>query len=310
LFWNINLKPLAAALGMPERGFILSIPKPFLLGAVYGTSVEKALDYATARDPNGARKAANNILQNTLNPFDVMMSVGGIRPIIEVRTNHSIWADKPIVPEAYQNLPKPFQYSVLTSETAKMLGKFTGQSPMMVDHLLRGYFATAGKFGTDVIDYGMAKLSLTDVPPPPRKGVMEWPILNRFAGSPYQSNAFVSRFYEASKDMEGKLSVFNKQSENLTADEQKKWFAANRDELGHYLRLVDVQTRRTGAGDVRAAQATLSELNAAMKTMQASKVLSPDVKRARMIELTQTRNKVAENGFKTLFPESVRLRHW
>jgi len=310
LFWNINLKPLAAAMGMPEKGFILSIPKPFLLGAVYGTSVEKMLDYATGRDPNGAAKAANNILANTINPFDVMMSIGGIRPIIEARTNQSLFTGRDIVPQSYQALPKEFQYSVLTSETAKTLGKFTGQSPMMIDHLLRGYFATAGKFGTDVIDYGMAKLALTDVPPPPRKGMMELPILNRFAGSPYQANAFVSRFYEASKDMEGKLSVLNKQSENLTTDEQKKWFAANRDELGHYLRTVNGQTGRTGAGEVRAAQATLSELNAAMKTVQASRVLSPDVKRARMMELTQTRNKVAESGFKALFPEQVRIRHW
>lgn len=310
LFWNINLKPLAAAMGMPEKGFILSIPKPFLLGAVYGTSVERLLDYATGRDPNGATKAAQNILSNTMNPFDVMMSVGGIRPIIEARTNHSLFSGRDIVPEGYQNLPKQFQYSVLTSETAKTLGKYTGQSPMMIDHLLRGYFATAGKFGTDIVDYGMAKLALTDVPPSPRKGMMELPILNRFAGSPYQANAFVSRFYEASKDMEGKLSVLNKQSENLTTEEQNKWFTSNRDELGHYLRTVNAQTGRTGAGDVRAAQATLSELNAAMKTVQANRVLDPDVKRARMIELTQTRNKVAEGAFKTLFPEQVRTRHW
>lgn len=310
LFWNINLKPMAAALGMPDAGFILSIPKPFLLGAIYGTSVERALDYATGRDPNGARKAAKNILANTMNPFDVMMSVGGIRPVIEATTNYSLFTGRNIVPEGYTHLPKEQQYSLLTSQTARMLGQATGQSPMMIDHLLRGYFATVGQFGTDAIDYGMAKLSLTDVPPPPRKGLMELPILNRFSGSPYAANAFVGRFYQASSDMEGKLAVFNKQAEQMTSSEQQKWFAANREELGHYLRIVDSQTGRTGAGDIRAAQRTLSELNAAMKDIQASRVLTPEVKRARMIELTTQRNGVAENAYNQLFPTEVRKRHY
>jgi len=310
LFWNINLKPMAAALGMPEAGFILSIPKPFLLGAIYGTSVERALDYATGRDPNGARKAVKNLLANTMNPFDVMMSIGGIRPIIEATTNYSLFTGRDIVPEAYTHLPKEQQYSVLTSQTARMLGRFTGQSPMMIDHLLRGYFATAGQFGADAIDYGMAKLALTDVPPPPRKGMMELPILNRFAASPYAANAYVSRFYDASSDMEGKLAVFNKQAEQMTSSEQQKWFAANREELGHYLRIVDSQTGRTGAGDIRAAQRTLSELNAARQDIQASRVLTPEVKRARMIELTTQRNGVAENAYNQLFPAEVRKRHY
>jgi hypothetical protein len=310
LFWNINLKPMAAALGMPDAGFILSIPKPFLLGAIYGTSVERALDYATERDPNGARKAAKNILANTINPFDVMMSIGGIRPVIEATTNHSIWTGRDIVPEGYTNLPKEQQYSVLTSQTARMLGQFTGQSPMMIDHLIRGYFATAGSFGTDAIDYGMAKLALTDVPPPPRKGMMELPILNRFAGSPYASNAFVGRFYEAAKDMEGKLAVMNKQAEQMTSAEQKRWFDKNREEIGHYLRTVDFQTGRTGAGDIRKAQAALSEINGAMKEIQASRTLKPEVKRERMTELARQRNELAEGAYKTLFPAEVRKRHY
>jgi hypothetical protein len=310
LFWNINLKPMAAALGMPDAGFILSIPKPFLLGAIYGTSVERALDYATERDPNGARKAAKNILANTINPFDVMMSIGGIRPVIEATTNHSIFTGRDIVPQGYQYLPPEQQYSVLTSQTARMLGQFTGQSPMMIDHLIRGYFATAGTFGTDAIDYGMAKVALTDVPPPPRKGVMELPILNRFAGSPYASNAFVGRFYEAAKDMEGKLAVMNKQAEQMTSAEQKRWFDKNREEIGHYLRTVDFQTGRTGAGDIRKAQAELSEINAAMKEVQASRTLNPEVKRERMTELARQRNELAEGAYKTLFPAEVRKRHY
>lgn len=310
LFWNINLKPLAAAMGMPEKGFILSIPKPFLLGAMYGTSVERALDHATGRDPNGARKAAKNILSNTLNPFDVMMSIGGIRPVIEATTGHDLFMKRDIVPTSMQHLPAEQQYSTGTSETAKMIGKFTGQSPMMIDHLLRGYFATAARFGTDAIDYGMAKMALTDVPMPATKGVMELPILNRFAGSPYAANAFVERFYKASGDMEGKLAVLNKQTDQMSTTEQQKWWQGNKAELSHYLRTVDYQTNRTGAGDIRKVQARLGEMTGAMKDIQASRVLTSDAKRDKMIELTRQRNELAEKGFKELFPAEVRKRHY
>lgn len=310
LFWNINLKPMATAMGMPEKGFILSIPKPFLLGAVYGTSVERALDYATGRDPNGARKAAKNILANTLNPFDVMMSISGIRPVIEATTGHDLFMNRPIVPESMQHLPAPQQYSIGTSETAKMMGKFTGHSPMMIDHLLRGYFATAARFGTDAIDYGMAKMALTDVPMPATKGMMELPILNRFAGSPYAANAFVERFYKASKDMEGKLAVLNKQTDQMSTTEQQRWWKQNQAELSHYLRTVDYQTNRTGAGDIRKVQARLGEITGAMKDIQASRIMTADEKRDKMIELTRQRNELAEKGFKELFPAEVRKRHY
>jgi hypothetical protein len=310
LFWNINLKPMATAMGMPEKGFILSIPKPFLLGAVYGTSLERALDYATDRDPNGARKAAANILRNTLNPMDVMMSIGGIRPIIESQTGYDLFMKRDIVPISMQNLPAPQQYSMTTSETAKMLGQFSGQSPMMIDHLLRGYFASAAKFGTDAIDYGMAKMALTDVPMPATKGIMELPILNRFAGSPYSANAFVERFYKASQDMEGKLAVLNKQTDQMSTTDQQKWWQKNQTEVSHYLRTVDYQTNRTGAGDIRKAQARLGEITGAMKDIQASRVLKPEVKRDQLIELTRQRNELAEEGFKSLFPAEVKKRHY
>ncbi len=315
LFWNINLKPLANALGMPEKGFILSLPKPFLLGAVYGTSVERALDYATGRDPNGARKAAANILQNTINPLEIATSVAGLRPLIEAQTNKSLFTDRDIVPQGYQYLPKEQQYSTLTSETAKTLGRWTGQSPMMIDHLLRGYFATSAQFGTAAIDYGMAKLSLADVPDAPSRGLTETPLgklagLNRFTGTPYASNAFVGRFYEAAHDMEGKLAVLSKQAEQMTTDQQRQWWESNKSELGWYERTVNYETGRTGAGDVRAAMRTMSEINAAMKDIQASRVIKPDEKRSRMIELSQQRNELAERAYKALFPPEVVKRHW
>lgn len=311
LFWNINMGPVARVLG--RESFILSIPKPFLMGAIYGTSVERALDFATGRDPNGMRKAMKNLMANGpdgLHPVEMAMSVAGLKPLIEATTNYNLFQKREIVPERMKFLPKDQQYDIHTSEVAKMVGKFTGQSPMVVDHLLRGYFATAGKFGTDAVDYGMAKLGAADVPPAPAKDIMEAPILNRFSGSPYAANAFVERFYKATQEMEGKLAVWNKQAEQMTEPAQKQFWDKNGDELRHFLRTVNYETGLTGAGQVRKAMEAMSDMNKAMKETQQSRVLSPEEKRSRMMRLSTMRNEVAENAFKQLFPEPVRKRHY
>jgi len=311
LFWNINMGPVARALG--RDSFVLSVPKPFLMGAIYGTSVERALDYATERDPNGMRKAMGNLFNQGpagMNPVEMVMSIAGLKPLIETVTNYNLFQDRPVVPEQMEHLPKAQQYNLATSELAKMVGEFTGQSPMVIDHLIRGYFATAGKWGTDAIDYGMAKLGAADVPPPPTKDLMELPILNRFSGSPYASNAFVDRFYKAARDMEGKMAVFSKQTDQMTDAEQKRWWEKHGKELMHYQRTVDYRTGRTGAGDVRKVMTTMGEINKAMKEVQSSRLLEPDEKRARMMRLSVMRNEVAEQGFRNLFPETVRRKHY
>jgi hypothetical protein len=281
LFWNINMGPVARALG--RESFVLSVPKPFLMGAIYGTSVERALDYATERDPNGMRKAMGNLFNQGpagMNPVEMVMSIAGLKPLIETVTNYNLFQDRPVVPEQMEHLPKAQQYNLATSELAKMVGEFTGQ------------------------------LGAADVPPPPTKDLMELPILNRFSGSPYASNAFVDRFYKAARDMEGKMAVFSKQTDQMTDAEQKRWWEKHGKELMHYQRTVDYRTGRTGAGDVRKVMTTMGEINKAMKEVQSSRLLEPDEKRARMMRLSVMRNEVAEQGFRNLFPETVRRKHY
>jgi hypothetical protein len=238
------------------------------------------------------------------------LNVAGLRPLLEWVTNYDLYRGRSVVPEQLKYLPAEYQHDVFTSATAKKLGALLGVAPIKVDHLLRGYFATAARAGTDTIDWGMSKLGMVDLPPPAAKGTMEMYVLNRFAGSPYASNAFVERFYNAAKDMEGKLGVFRKESDLMTTDEQAKWWKDNGPEVMSYQRVTDQATKRTAAGDVRKAQAQLAELTKAMKTVIADQKLKPEVKRQRLIDLSDQRNRAAENSFRTLFPEPTRRRHW
>jgi hypothetical protein len=307
-FWNFNLRPMAALTG--RRGFILSLPKPFLMGAIYGTSVERALDYATDRDPNGATKAAKNVLANTLFHGDLLSGFTAFQPIGEVLTNKDMFRQMPVVPEQMEHLPAEMQFTLQTSETAKLLGRATGQSPLIIDHLIAGHFAGLGKMGTDGIDWALTKIGAGDAAPGPAKDLFEFQPLKSFAGTPYESSAFVTRFYAAAKDMEGLLRTWSQQSQLMTTTEQQRFWKSKGPEILLYQRVVNGRTKLTAAGEVRQMQKHLSEINKAMKTVQASRELSPMEKREKLIELSRQRNQAAENGFKNLFPETVRKRHY
>jgi ribose 5-phosphate isomerase RpiB len=59
--------------------------------------------------------------------------------IVEVLTNHNFFTGRPVVGRKYEGLPPEFQYSPSTSGVAKILGLYTGMSPMKIDHVLRGF---------------------------------------------------------------------------------------------------------------------------------------------------------------------------
>ena len=73
-----------------------------------------------------------------------------IKPLLEVKVNYNFFTKKPIVPEALQKMDAFQQYTMGTSELAKMLSSFTGTkenrllNPMEMDHVIRSLFGTVG----------------------------------------------------------------------------------------------------------------------------------------------------------------------
>ena len=106
------------------------------------------------------------------------------------------------------------------------------------------------------------------------------------------------------------LRVWNKQSDQMTSGEHAKWWEKYGPEVLEYSRTVDARTGRTGAGDVRKALKSLSEINGAMKEVQLSRGLSPEEKRSRLMELAKQRNVAAEWAYKNLFPAQVQRKHF
>lgn len=285
-FWNLR-----------AGEHVLSFPKPFLLGQLYGSSIERGLDYAYGRDPNAVRKWFSGVIEAT--PINVgNMLPTGLKPLVETWANKSMYRNEPLESVGQQALMPAERTTPRSSLVAQTLSRALPEevaiSPIKLDNLARGYLGSLGKYGTDVIDWAMVKSRLADVPPPPAKGVAEWPVARAFVNSPYQANAWVGRFYSASESVEQLMATARKMPLILEAKEQRAFVERNRERLIYYLAF---------AGEMRAAREGLSDITRAMDVVARDRQMTPERKRQRLIELVAARNALAELAFKRLHPD-------
>lgn len=151
-FWNI-------AIGNPmEGGWVLPIPRPFLLGSIFSGLPEVILDTAYRKDPEPLKDWSKQVGQEYGPGLDTLLP-DLVEPMVEVYLNHKFFGERPVVPQELTALKPEDQYTQYTSEPSKMLSKgmaaatrFFGwewsASPMKIDHLVRRYFSV----GADLLN--------------------------------------------------------------------------------------------------------------------------------------------------------------
>jgi hypothetical protein len=289
-FWNINLRQIG---GVP---FILSVPKPFLLGALFGTSVEKGLDAAYLNDPNALNKWFDAVIQNTLIRGDAGIPTA-FKPMIEGMTNYSFFKGAPLENQSMQSLSPGMRVNPSTSETARLVGAQLNVSPILIDNTVRGYLGGLGKYGLDAVDWALIASRAVDVPPPPAKDPQEWPMLRALASGPAESSAYVSRFYKALDLAETRMRDFKAYGDRMQTRDQADFWKRNRNQIAYYSADaggVPVLTR------VRQTRDQLSEINKAMLMVRNARGLSPEFKRDRLRVLGEQRDMMAKAAFTVL----------
>jgi len=297
-FWNIRVGDQ-----------VFSLPKPFLLGQVYGTSVERALDYATDKDPNAVKKWFRDTLQmaNPLPLVNPSVMPAGFKPAVEAMANHSFFRDAPLEGSADQRLPKSFRATPATSETAKYLSRmaadFLGDeertiSPIVIDNTVRGTMGGLGKYGTDALDFLAAKSGLVDVPPAPVKQWTEYPGIRAFAKSPYAANADVQRFYEGLRRAEQTVATM-RDFQTIMDPKAAGYWRANAERINYY----EAGGKYSNLRRLRQHADGLSAINKAMLVARESRRLTPKQKTARLKTLAGHRNKLAGLALKFLHPQ-------
>lgn len=298
-FWNVNMRWAYEQLGIdPPDDTVFHLPKPFLLGQLYGSSIERGLDFAYGKDPNAVYKWLNSVQESTPMSLNAWMPTFAT-PIFENMMDKQLWSDTPIEGGRLSRIQEQYRFQPGTSQVARFLSEVypieTGRlSPVQVDNLIRGYFAGLGKYGTDTIDWLLMKSQVRNVPPKPETGLWEKPFLRAFQDTPYAASAYVDRFYKGTERAEELIATARVAPEMLDSREQQKFIQQNKANLGWYFQDVE---GRDMMSHLRKGREQLGQIHAAMRSIRMNRDMDPETKRKRLLKLSEARDVTAQYYF-------------
>ncbi len=189
LFWII-----------PTKDTLIKIPKPFELGILFGTSVERMLQWADNKkkgDQQAAKHAFKGFGDTAIEAMLPSWIPTAMLPIIEWTTNYSFFMDRNIVPQSQAKLPPKLQYGPNTSAIGKAVGETLNVSPSKVDNTVRGYTGGLGGLAMTASDLVAGEFEKR-----PSMKVSEYPGIRAFTATPYKSSQSVQEFYDKLNEQE------------------------------------------------------------------------------------------------------------
>jgi len=188
LFWIVATKD-----------HLYRIPKPFELGVVFGSGVERILDATIGKNPDAFDKLGKSIMDVILPNY--MPTVA--QPLLEQFANRSTFADRTLIPADMEKHLPEYQYTPYTTETAKALGKivsaFPGMrstavgpgapfgpiaravtSPILLENYLRSWTGGMGTYALQAADLGLRKAGVLPDPVKPTATLADIPFIKAF----------------------------------------------------------------------------------------------------------------------------------
>jgi hypothetical protein len=174
----------------------IRIPKPFEPGMIFGTQVEKFLEFIDAEDPS--------VIDDFYTGYMKDLTMEGLpiptvaRPFVEFAANRNFFRGAPIVSKSQEDIDPRFRESPGTSDISKALVRYlhldkVGIDPLKLDHLMVTW---TGAIGRDVVNMGdwivQGMRILPERGEDPDKGVHAIPL----------ARGFVSRFPSNSQDFD------------------------------------------------------------------------------------------------------------
>jgi len=268
------------------------VPKPFTFGMAFGSLPERILsDYF-----NGKPEAYNEFLKNITGTMTPNVVPTFAVPMIEQFANRSIFLDRPLVPDRLKRGVVTEQYTAQTPEVAKLVGlgvsKIPGMSesalasPINIENYVRQWTGTLGRYGMAAAD----KFIPSDKPPAPAATIADMPVIRAFVSRyPSASAQPIQDFYKA----HGELERLATSARNLQREGQS--------ERGELMR---AQIYERTKGPAR----QLSALNREIRTIQASRTMSPEDKREKIRSAYLEMIKIAEQGNRIIRDAKLRIR--
>jgi len=210
------------------------LPKPFEVGALFGTVPERMYRTMTGQDDMKLFAERIGAMFSETFAFNPVPQL--VRPIAEQYMNKSFFTGNPLVGYAEQRRQEEEQYNAFTSETAIALADAMPdaapawlRSPMRLEAAVRGYTSQTGMYVLKVAD-AMTR-AVTDAPAKPEKDIRDFPVLARFWRSQNpRTNRWVSEMYEMSNEVDAlynsiehyKKTMQGEKAQELLAEEGAK----------------------------------------------------------------------------------------
>lgn len=282
---------------------IYRIPKPFELGVIFGSSVERMLDAFSGemdkRDVGQFLAAvAGGLTPNLIPTFAA--------PILEQLTNYSFFKGRQLVPGFMQDsktgvLPE-YRYTEYTSQLTRALGHIVGTvpiikdtssaSPLVIDNYIRSWTGGLGNYALQIADAGLRKAGVLPDPVMPEKTLADIPIIK----------AFVIRYPSAQAES---IQDFRESYAKSSLVLNTLKMLAKTGDVDAYERVSKLNpTDLTRLSDIDKA---LSGHNQLIRSTYANPNIPPDQKRQiidatynNMIEMTRLGNKILKEVNSTL----------
>jgi hypothetical protein len=219
-------------------------PKPFEVGTLVSSVIEKTLDWVRTNEPQEFARFAKDFFINNAKGFNPLPT--SVRPFVENFMNYSFFRDAPLVPKSLdKNLPNKFYYTEYTSETFKLISKllnglvgddsFLATNPIHAENVFRSWTGGLGRYIIDTLDYAIIKGKIIDDPIKPTDTLSKIPVIRAFdvRDVPGYSAQSIVRFFEEYSKVDkiingmnfakkaGDFEEYQRLRETLNVDEEK-----------------------------------------------------------------------------------------
>ena len=252
------------------------IPVPFEIGYIF-KALPEALYNTVVNERGGedAAKAFRQILLQTVPGGSSYLLPQAIKPAIEAGLGKSFYTGRDILSAHEQQLLPEEQFRVNTSEAAKLLGKTTGVSPIMVENLVNGYTGAMGLAFLQAVSIGIPK---GDTPEQATKRLSDLPLIGG-SFQPNDAGGIINATYDRFSDAVKVQRTVDKMFEEGRQAEAK----ALLQKTGNEYAVGEV-------GDYFTTQ--MKELTQYERAVQAMR-LTPTEKRAKLDEIKQMKISLA-----------------
>ncbi|CAB4180599.1 RelA/SpoT [uncultured Caudovirales phage] len=196
---------------MGEGKTPLKIPIPFEVGTLFKTVPERIYrsffmaDKENRDTTEALHKSMKRALQSTFG-FNPVPQIAA--PLLEARDNYSVFTQRPIVGQNMQGISPEFQVGPGTSKWAEILGQQAGMSPMMIDHVFKGYTGTMGVYAADLLDAAISATVPSEVEKPSKR-IDQMPIIKRFLADP-EARGKITSYFDLKHAVDTTVRTINK----------------------------------------------------------------------------------------------------